>query len=50
MSHGEGECYALADKIPEMAPSTEREGGFPANKFAKLVSRNLANLLIFIPQ
>jgi len=25
-----GECYAYADTIPEMAPSTEREGGSPA--------------------
>ena len=29
---GGGESYADADTIPQMAPSTEKEGGSPANR------------------
>ena len=32
-SRGTGERYAYADTIPEMAPSTEREGGSPAKNW-----------------
>ena len=32
---GGGKSYADADRIPEMPPSTEREGGSPAKKKRK---------------
>ena len=32
LHHPWREYYAGADRIPETAPSTKREGGFPVNK------------------